>query len=297
LSDKLGALLKLSVKAIADSEFGQLLTEVDRLGAACLAYKELLNPKHCAFRIGVTGPPGAGKSSLIGKAILNLQSQGLKVGVLAIDPSSPFSKGAILGDRIRYSDHSSDQNVFIRSLGTRGSLGGLSSSSYLMLRAFDHVGFDVVIVETVGVGQTELEIMNVADHICVVLVPESGDSIQAMKAGLIEIADSFVVNKADRPGADSLVNELKQNVDAFDSNIQRKIFSTVATNGDGVAEVVKHWLSHNDSKKIKTSRNSPKRLQAEAFSLSRTMLEAEAKRGIKNIQTATDLLSFTQRIK
>jgi LAO/AO transport system kinase len=175
--------------------FAKLLTWLERSSTGdAMALKDLLNPARAAFRLGITGPPGAGKSTLVGRLIGELRAKNLKVGVMAVDPSSPFTHGAILGDRIRYSEHALDPGVFIRSLGTRGSLGGLSSAAFLMARAFDACAFDILLVETVGVGQTELDVLHVADQVCVVLVPESGDSIQAMKAGLMGIADIFVVN-------------------------------------------------------------------------------------------------------
>jgi LAO/AO transport system kinase len=176
--------------------FSKLLSWLERAPAAeVFSLPEMIEPSRAAFRFGITGPPGAGKSTLVGRLLTHLKTQGFKIGVIAVDPSSPFSRGAILGDRIRYADHFLDPNVFIRSLGTRGSLGGLSSAAFLMARAFDACGFDVLLIETVGVGQTELDVLHVADQVCVTLVPESGDSIQAMKAGLMEIDDVFVVNK------------------------------------------------------------------------------------------------------
>lgn len=162
-----------------------------------------------AQRIGVTGPPGAGKSTLTSKLALEYRNRDERVGIVAVDPSSPFTGGALLGDRIRMTNISTDLGVFIRSMATRGSLGGLAVSTKEVADLLDAFGFERVITETVGVGQSELEIAETADTTVVVLVPESGDSIQAMKAGLMEIADIFVVNKADRPGADRLAQELE----------------------------------------------------------------------------------------
>ena len=158
--------------------------------------------------VGITGPPGAGKSTLTDKIIAAARAEGKKVGVLCIDPSSPFSGGAILGDRIRMQNHASDSGVFIRSIGTRGGYGGISRSTQEVAMLLDAAGFDLVILETAGVGQTELGILEVAQSIIVVLVPESGDEIQMMKAGILEIANILTVNKCDRQGADHIVKEL-----------------------------------------------------------------------------------------
>jgi len=160
--------------------------------------------------IGITGPPGAGKSTLTDGLTALLRRAGRRVGIVAVDPSSPFSGGAVLGDRIRMQGHFLDPGVFIRSLSTRGSHGGLARATRDMIRLLDAFGVDVVLVETVGVGQTELDVMRLADTIVVVLVPEAGDAIQVMKAGLLEIADVFVVNKADREGAERMKTELVQ---------------------------------------------------------------------------------------
>ncbi len=162
-----------------------------------------------ARRVGITGPPGAGKSTLSAALVRRYREQGLTVGMIAVDPTSPFTGGALLGDRIRMEAVALDDGVFIRSMATRGSLGGLAAATREVADLLDAFGFDRVLVETVGVGQTELDISRTADTSVVVLVPESGDSIQTLKAGLMEIADIFVVNKADRPGADRLRNELE----------------------------------------------------------------------------------------
>ncbi len=162
-----------------------------------------------ARRIGLTGPPGAGKSTITSCLARHFRAQGLTVGIVAVDPTSPFTGGALLGDRIRMEDIALDPGVYIRSLATRGSLGGLSAATREVGDVLDAFGFDRVIIETVGVGQSELDIARTADTSVVVLVPESGDSIQTLKAGLMEIADIFAVNKADRPGADRLRNEIE----------------------------------------------------------------------------------------
>jgi LAO/AO transport system kinase len=162
-----------------------------------------------ARRLGVTGPPGAGKSTITTELVKAFRAQGLRVGVVAVDPTSPFTGGALLGDRIRMEAVALDPGVFIRSMATRGSLGGLASATREVADVLDAFGFDRILIETVGVGQSELDVARAADSSVVVLVPESGDSIQTLKAGVMEIADIFVVNKADRPGADRLRNDIE----------------------------------------------------------------------------------------
>jgi LAO/AO transport system kinase len=181
----------------------------NRLPGFQLFLHTVLEEPRFARRIGFTGPPGAGKSSLVAALAKMYRDAEEEVGVVAVDPTSPYSGGALLGDRIRMNDLATDPGMFIRSMATRGSLGGLAATTKEVLDLMDAFGFPRVLIETVGVGQTELEITRAADTVVVVLVPESGDAIQAMKAGLMEIADIFVVNKADRPGADRLVMELK----------------------------------------------------------------------------------------
>jgi len=166
-----------------------------------------------AYVLGITGSPGAGKSSLVDRLIQYLRGQGKQVGVLAVDPTSPYTGGALLGDRVRMVRHATDTGVYIRSMGTRGNLGGLSRSSREVIRILDACGCDVILVETVGVGQSELDVMHVADSVCVVLHPGAGDVVQAFKAGIMEIADLFVVNKSDLPGAENVVAEIEEMLD------------------------------------------------------------------------------------
>lgn len=209
---------------------------------------ELLYPLTGNAQIwGITGPPGAGKSTTVDCLITHLRNQGKKVAVVAVDPSSPFSGGAILGDRIRMQDHSGDSDVYIRSLGTRGRHGGLSHSTKEVVLAMDAALFDVILVETAGVGQTELDILKLAQTVMVILVPESGDSIQMMKAGLMEIADVFVLNKSDRPEADKLLRELTMMVglNAHDENSWMiPVCKTEANRDVGITELLNSVQDH-----------------------------------------------------
>ena len=192
--------------------------------------------------IGITGPPGAGKSTLVNALIGELIAKDNKVAVLAIDPTSPFNFGSLLGDRIRMSAYFNNPKVYIRSLATRGSLGGLSAKTIEMTDVLRAAGFDYIFVETVGVGQSEVEIAGLADVTLVVLVPESGDEIQNIKSGLMEIADAFIVNKADREGADIFANNLKKLTD------QVPVFKSVASQADGVGAIINFITSLTNKK-------------------------------------------------
>ncbi len=196
--------------------------------------------------IGITGPPGAGKSTLVNDLLAELTGKNLKVAVLAIDPTSPFNFGSLLGDRIRMAGHYNHPDVFIRSLATRGSLGGLSAKTIEMTDVLRAAGFDYVLVETVGVGQSEIEIAGLADITLVVLVPEGGDEIQNIKSGLMEIADAFIVNKADREGADLFANNLKKMVQQKDTIIP--VFKTIASQNNGIKEIVDYITLPSESK-------------------------------------------------
>jgi LAO/AO transport system kinase len=187
--------------------------------------------------IGVTGSPGAGKSSLVDRLIAAFREQGRRVGVVAVDPSSAYSGGAILGDRVRMQGHATDDGVFIRSMASRGHLGGLARTASDAVDLMDAAGYDPVIIETVGVGQDEIEVARAADVVTVVLVPGMGDDIQAIKAGILEIADVFVINKADRPGADKVAADLDAMMALVSpaAQVRPPIFRTIATIGEGVA--------------------------------------------------------------
>jgi len=231
----------------------RLITQVENRTAALPAIMQAVYPRaHGAYVVGVTGPPGAGKSTVVDRLTVLLRAEGATVGVVAVDPSSPFTGGAVLGDRIRMQAHALDPGVFIRSMATRGSHGGLARATGDTITLLAAAGYAWVLVETVGVGQTELDIMKLADTTVVVLVPESGDAIQTMKAGLMEAADVFLVNKADRSGAPALMAELtfaahlSLTSAASPKNIEWEIpvLSAEAQRGVGIAELLADVRRH-----------------------------------------------------
>ena len=233
--------------------------------------------------VGITGPPGAGKSTIVDGLISTARAEGKTVGVLAVDPTSPFTGGAVLGDRIRMQTHHRDPGVYIRSLATKGVPGGLNAVTRAGVKLLDAVGRDLIIVETVGVGQSEYDIMGVADHVIVVLVPEAGDSVQTMKAGLLEIADTFVVNKADRDGAGQLASALRSMISLQSDSAGElpAVLLTQAHKGEGITELYERASARIDQ--LKCSGELSQRRSRQAAREVGRLLRASANQAVDRI--------------
>jgi LAO/AO transport system kinase len=247
---------------MADAPFGELAGGDRRPLARLLTRIENADPSlrgelpalfaagRGAHVVGVTGPPGSGKSTLVGALTGEWRRRGRRVGILAVDPSSPYTGGAILGDRIRMMEHAADRDVFMRSMASRGELGGLAATTWIAAAALDAAGFDPVLIETVGAGQSEVEVARLAETTVVVEVPEMGDEVQAIKAGLLEVADIIAVNKGDRPGADRAARQLRAMLATAGGRLERKppaILLTTATTAEGVAELADAIDAHRST--------------------------------------------------
>lgn len=254
-----------------------------------------------AYLIGVTGPPGAGKSSLLDGLIRYLREERLTVGVIAVDPTSPFTGGAILGDRVRMTKHALDEGVFIRSMGSRGSLGGLSRATKEAVRVLDAAGFDVILIETVGVGQAELDIMHIADTVALVLNPGAGDVVQVFKAGIMEIADLFVINKADRPGAGRLAAEIEELLDLAKHGHPWRppIVRTIGTKSEGIQELWKEMTRHRDYLKARGewSNRRERRLEQEVLEVMEDLLRRRLETELNTPEFKKELEQVARRKK
>jgi LAO/AO transport system kinase len=266
-----------------------------------LAYelvRELYPETGGTYAVGVTGPPGVGKSSLISALVRHVRDDGRSIGVISVDPSSPFTKGALLGDRIRLADHFLDPEVFIRSMGTRGHLGGLAEATLQAMLVLDAAGKDVVFLETVGAGQSEVEVIKIADTVVLVLMPGSGDSVQALKAGIMEIPDVIAINKMDHPAAKTLLNEVRSIVSLDrDRDWKVPIVLTEATRGENVPElwgkIEEHRAYLEEAGRLEERRR--RNLAGEVFAVASTRAKAHLENAVADDPELARLLDEVQR--
>jgi len=272
-----------------------LVENGDRRAAAIV--RELYPETGQAYAIGVTGPPGVGKSTLIGALVAHARALSLRVGVISVDPSSPFSHGALLGDRIRLSDHFLDPDVFIRSMGTRGHLGGLAEAALQALLLLDAAGKDLVFLETVGTGQSEVEVIRIADTVLLVLMPGSGDSVQALKAGMMEIPDALAINKRDLPAAKTMLTEVRSVLALDDESDWRvPIVLTDAVRGDGVPELWDALTRHREHLEAGGELEQRRRanLAAEVFAVASARAKARLEEAVAEEPELQRLLAAVQ---
>ena len=291
--------LVAGVRAGDHRALARSISLVENRDPGALALVRALYPETgAAFAVGITGPPGVGKSSLIGALVRHVRGLGLSVGVISVDPSSPFTQGALLGDRIRLVDHFLDPGVFIRSMGTRGHLGGLAEATLQSFLLLDAAGRDIVFLETVGTGQSEVEVMSIADEVVLVLMPGSGDSVQALKAGIMEIPDVIAINKMDQPGAKAMMSDIRTVISLDpDSEHRPAIVLTEAVREEGVEDLWNAVVERRDRLAAAGELDERRRrnLASEVVSAATARVRTVIEEAIVEDAALADLVSSVQR--